>query len=130
MGFIEHVKGLKFNYWYDYLILVIIMIKTIFLILAITEFGFKLTKKTDTEASKNVIFWKERTEFIFIILMAVLLIYLFNPRDKTNKTPIITDLVKLLLFLYGFIIIITANWTIFIQESVILEGIRKIFHIT
>ena len=130
MGFIEHVKGLKFNYWYDYLILIIIIIKMIFIILAITEFGFKLTKKTDTEASKNVIFWKERTEFIFIILMAVLLIYLFNPRDKNNKTPIINDLVKLLLFLYGFIIIITANWTIFIDESVIIEGIREIFHIT
>ena len=62
--------------------------------------------------------------------MAVLLIYLFNPRDKNNKTPIINDLVKLLLFLYGFIIIITANWTIFIDESVIIEGIREIFHIT
>ena len=130
MSFINHIKGIKFNYWYDYLIFVIIIIKMIFIILAITEFGLKITKKTDTEKYKHVVFWKERFEFVFIILMAVLLIYLFNPKDKTNRTPIIDDLVRLLLTLYGVVLIITANWSIFIEESVIIKGIRKIFHIT
>jgi hypothetical protein len=102
----------------------------IFIILAITELGLKVTKKTDTEKYKHVIFWKERFEFVFIILMAVLLIYLFNPKDKTNRTPIIDDLVRLLLTMYGVVLIITADWSIFIEESVIIEGIRKIFHIT
>ena len=56
--------------------------------------------------------------------MAVLLILLFNPRYK-KKIEIFGE-VKYLLFLFGIILILTSNWSIFIQHSYILHLPREI----
>jgi len=59
-------------------------------------------------------FWKERTEFIFIISMSVLLIYHFNPRLSKKE---VSEESALLFFLFGWVLIFTAKWSLFINEA-------------
>jgi hypothetical protein len=74
--------------------------------------------------NEGILFWKERLEFIFIALMALLLIYLFNPRRDRNV--IIDYETKLLLYLFGFILLITAKWGDFIHENPLFKKFQKI----
>jgi len=107
---------------YDIYIILIVLVKIGFIGLAVTHLYFKHHGKINSEKDKEVLFWKERFEFVFIILMACLLIYLFNPRNERNF--MINYETKLLLFLFGFILLITANWQIFIEESEIFKDIK------
>ena len=84
-------------------------------------------KSKDLEKSdldKKLLYWKERFEFIFTALMAILLIYLFNPR--ADKTILIDKETKLLLYLFGFVVLIMAKWDIFFKESTLLKKIKNI----
>jgi hypothetical protein len=71
--------------------------------------------KTNTQLDEKVTFWKGRLEFIFVFLMSFLLIYLFNPR--TSRLNKVTGETKLLLYLFGFVLLLTANWETFITEA-------------
>lgn len=102
----------------------IILVKLIFAILAIAHLYFTFTHKENSEEDKKVVFWKERVEFIFVVFMSILLIYIFNPR--ANKTSLINSEIKLLFYLFGFILLITAKWSIFFKESPIFKNIQKI----
>jgi hypothetical protein len=62
-----------------------------------------------TKKQEKIHYFKERVELIFKGSMAILLILLFNPR--TTKDMIKLDYeTKLLLFLFGWVLIITADW--------------------
>lgn len=93
----------------------IIIIKVVFIILAIYEQYLKHKKHVDNKKIIQITYWKERIEFVFIIMMSTLLLYLFNPR--MNNMNMITSETKLLLFLFGFILILTAKWSVFLSES-------------
>jgi len=83
----------------------------------------KAKGKKKSDVNKKIEYWKERIEFIFEILMAFLLIYLFNPR--TDHKSLIDPHVKLLLYLFGFILLITAKWSTFIEESVWFKELQE-----
>lgn len=70
--------------------------------------------KKEKEKEKNVEILKKIFEFIFTILMSLLLIYLFNPRYK--KDIKLNHETNLLLFLFGFVLIITSDWGLFNQH--------------
>ena len=111
----------------DYLqgyIYLIIVVKVAFILLAITHLYLKTKGKIESELDKTIVYWKERLEFIFIFLMALLLIYLFNPRR--SKPAVITNEMKILLYLFGFILLITADWSIFITEAKWFKEIQQI----
>ena len=108
---------------YDIFIVLIFLVKIVFFILVLVHLYLKQHGKNNSEKDVTVLFWKERVEFVFIILMSFLLIYLFNP--KTNRLFMIDRETKILLFLFGFILIITANWSIFIQESKLFKDIKE-----
>jgi hypothetical protein len=105
--------------YYDAFIYFIIFIKIAFIIMTITHLYLKFYKvvKGDnySELDKKIVFWKERFEFIFVALMALLLIFLFSPRN--NRIVLIDKETKVLFYLFGFILLITANWNLFIHES-------------
>jgi len=109
---------------YNIYITFIILIKVGFVILAVSHLYLKLKHKENTETDKTILFWKERLEFIFIALMSVLLIYLFNPR--TDRSVMIDYETKLLLYLFGFILLITAKWGVFIHETPLFKKFQKI----
>ena len=98
---------------FDCLIYFTFFIKIIFIGSAIS---IKYLEHKNKNANiQNLVFWKERSEFIFKACLSLILILLFNPR---RKTPLIINTeTKLLLYLYGFIVILQANWGQFIKES-------------
>jgi len=100
--------------YFQLFIWMIIASKIGFILMAILHLYLKVTGKMDSELDKKYVYWKERFEFVFIILMSILLIYLFNPRY--NRAIIIDNETKLLLYLFGFVLLITANWDTFLHE--------------
>ena len=67
-------------------------------------------------------YWKERLEFVFVALMSILFIYLFNPR--TGTSILIESETKLLLYLFGIFLLITAKWSEFFKESKMFKRIQ------
>jgi hypothetical protein len=97
----------------------IIFIKILFIFAAICYFALNhfhvlnITNKNRLAFETKFAYWKERTEFIFTICMAVLLIYYFRPANRhavNNETAI-------LFFLFGIILIFTAKWGLFVTEA-------------
>lgn len=110
--------------YFDMYIILIFVVKIAFVCLAIYSLYMKAKKSTDKKLIQTVQLWKERMEFIFISLMSVLLIYLFYPR--ANRLGMIDGEAKLLLYLFGFILLLTENWSSFLKESPIFKKIQSI----
>ena len=83
--------------------------------MAVTHIYLKAKGNEKSSLDKKIEYWKERLEFIFVFLMAILLIYLFNPRN--DRTQVIDKETKLLLYLFGFVLLITAKWNVFFHET-------------
>jgi len=111
----------------DLFILFIIFIKIVFLLSAVGHVILthlmkkddkndnvkrKKTKKEEGYDSK-LLYWKERSEFIFVISMSLLLIYYFRPG---HVKPIDSE-TALLFFLFGWVLIITAKWGDFFTNA-------------
>ena len=105
-------------------IVLIFLIKIVFMILALAHLYLRIKGKVSSETDNHIMYWKERVEFVFIALMSFLLIYLFN--TKTNRLSMITPETKLLLFLFGFILIITAKWGLFFEESPFFKDVKTV----
>lgn len=105
---------IKFETTLDYFLFFIIFIKIIF---ALSFIGDIISKHTNNiiinELDPRFLYWKDRTEFIFIACMSLLLIYHFNP---TNSVPVPKD-TNILFFIFGCILLFTANWTLFFKEA-------------
>jgi hypothetical protein len=84
----------------------------------------KLNGKSDTDVYKKISKAKERVEFVFVILMAILLIFLFNPRH--DRSIQIDNETKILLYLFGFILLLTAKWDTFIEEAPWFKKVQEI----
>ena len=106
---------IKLENWLDFFVFFIILVKIVFVISAIGT--VVLSHSTSAKAEKidpKLLYWKERTEFVFTICMAILLVYHFNP--CFTKKPIDEE-TSTLFFLFGLILIITAKWSLFIHEA-------------
>lgn len=102
---------------YNIYITLVFIVKIIFIILAITRLYIKHKKPADQALFKKVDLWKAIVEFIFVLMMSFLLIYLFNPRN--DRIHMIDNETKILLYLYGFVILILSSekaWTIMYPE--------------
>lgn len=104
--------ALKFITSLDFFVFFIIVIKIIFVISALGH--LILSHLTIGQSlDSRLVYWKERTEFIFIISMSILLIYSF----RINHQQPITKETGLLFYLFGWILLITAKWNLFIKEA-------------
>ena len=110
--------------FFDMYIILVIIIKVLFIITAITHLYYKTKGEAGSKKDKEILYWKDRLEFIFIFLMSLLLIYLFNPRQQ--KPHIINKETKILLYLFGFILLITAKWSAFFDEAKWFEHLQYI----
>jgi len=96
---------------YNTYITFVFLLKLLFIFLSIVAIFYGKVQKNQYITDK-IKYWKDRVEFIFIIFMSLLMIYLFNPRY--NNLTFIDGETKLLLFLFGFVLLITSNWNEFI----------------
>lgn len=110
--------------YFQLCIWIIIASKIGFILMAISHLFLKANGKINSELDKKFVYWKERFEFIFIFLMSLLIIYLFNPRY--NKSVLINNEIKILLYLFGFILLISAKWETFFHESKWFKYIKEI----
>jgi len=110
--------------YFDKYVTLIVLFKVIFIILAASHLYFTFKGKTDSKTDKKVVYWKERVEFVFIVFMSIMLIYLFNPR--ANRETLLDFETKLLLYLFGFILLITAKWGTFIKENPFLKNFQEV----
>jgi len=108
---------------YDTYVTFIFLIKIGFAIMAITHIYLKAKGQEKSDLDKKILYWKERFEFIFIALMSILLIYLFNPR--VDRSVLVDSETKVLLYLFGFILLLTAKWDIFIKETRLFKNISS-----
>ena len=113
------------SYLHAYIYLIIV-IKILFMFTSVSHIYYKTTGQENSDADKIVLYWKERIEFIFIILMSLLLIYLFNPHH--NRSIMIDNEMKILLFLFGFILVITAKWSAFFEEAKWFKYLQQILN--
>ena len=100
---------------YTLYIYLIFAVKIGFVIMTIYHILLKVKGKSDSDLDKKIVYWKERFEFIFILLMSILLVYLFNPRK--DRATMIDGETKILLYLFGFVLLITAKWGDFFHEA-------------
>jgi|UniRef100_A0A6C0KSF3 hypothetical protein len=101
----------------DYFLFFIIFTKIIF---ALSFTGDVVAKHSDNYTLNEIldprfVYWKERTEFIFIVCMSLLLIIHFNPYypihlDKRKDTTF-------LFFIFGIILLMTAKWGLFFKQA-------------
>ena len=88
---------------YDLYIYFIVFIKICFIICAFTHFYYIFKGEKNSKKDKEIVNIKEHFEFIFIVLMALLLIYTFNPR--LTKPLDIDNETRFLFYAYGFVLI-------------------------
>jgi len=96
---------MNFLSFYDTYLIFIVGIKILFLVSALGFFFYSHFSKSPSSIAKSSQFeiWKERTEFVLILSMTILLLYLFYPR----KIPVpINRETNLLLFIFGIILLI------------------------
>ena len=100
---------------YDLYIYLIFAIKVLFILTATGHIYLKIKHQEGTDLDKTLLYWKERLEFVFVFLMACLLIFIFNPRQDNSR--LLNKETKILFYLFGFILLITANWGTFFKEA-------------
>ena len=128
----------------DKYITFIFIIKIIFIILAIVNLYLKkqipLEEKEKQEkqekqsdkikkqikTQQKIEMLKTHVELLFKFLIALLIIYIFNPRE--NRLYLINYEAKVLFFLFGIILIFTANWKQIFKESPLVIYIQNVLH--
>jgi hypothetical protein len=83
----------------------IMVVKIIFMFFLLVQIYLLIKGKKDSEMDKKIKYWKHKFENVFKIMMALLIIFLFNP--TTDRSVLIDNETKLLLFLFGIILIIS-----------------------
>jgi len=109
---------------FDKYVTFVFLFKILFAILAVVHLYFQVKGLAGSKTDTKIEYWKERVEFVFIALMSLMLMYLFYPRS--TKEIVIDYETKLLLFVFGVIILIGAKWDIFIKESPVFKKIQKV----
>ena len=108
---------------YTLFIYLIFAVKLCFVSISVTHIYLKVKGESDSDLDKKVFYWKERFEFIFLLLMATLLIYLFSPGKERNV--MIDGETKVLLYLFGIVLLITAKWADFFHEAKWFQYLQK-----
>ena len=103
--------------YYNKFIYLIIFIKFIFIGLSIYLVYIKRKEANNKNKINRITQLKKKAETIFITCMSLLLIYLFNPRYNKNEVIILDYETRLLLFLFGFVLLITRDWESTIKKE-------------
>ena len=110
---------------FDSFVVFIILVKVLFFIFSVLEILIEF-KKIDSVNEDLILYWKVRMEFIFVICMAIVCIFLFNP--FYGGTLVVDYHVRYLLFIYGFIILTNSRWeTLFGEMPPWFQMIQRLF---
>ena len=96
----------------------IIFIKFVFLFNVVIYLYIKYFTKLHHFESTSLYIIK-RVRFVFTICLALLLLFIFSPHH--NHSVYITPNMTFLFYAVGFLLITSANWSIFMQQPVWLK---------
>lgn len=104
---------------YYVLLLVVVKIISLFLAFSLFLINKSIENKPEVKEKYNNLLRiysksEEQFHFIFNILMAILLIMLFNPYAK--DPIIVNNEDKTILWLFGYLLLISADWSNFMDE--------------
>jgi len=102
---------------YENFVTFIISLKVVFFALAAIHLYYKVTNQGDSAADTIVEYIKARVEFMFMAMMAVLLVFLFNPRNPKIKILSSSPHTLTLLYMFGIVLLITDDWKLFVTTS-------------
>ena len=88
-------------------ILFVILIKILFIVYEI----FYVTQKRNNKVNSNTIYWKEKFEWLFQLLMLLILIHIFYPWKNDIKS--LTPEIRHLIFIYSVLVLFTLLWNNF-----------------
>ena len=100
------------NFYSSYVSLIFI-IKIFFIILSMSHLYLQASGSIHYHLDENILYWRSKLEFLFKFFMALLLIYLFNSKQDV----VIKGETKYLLYIFGILLLMTANWNDFIKEA-------------
>jgi len=124
--YILYIKTTHMTFsFYKSFIYFILFFKIVYISLALIHL-YVVKKTNNKKLATTLAFWKEQCDFIFSASMAILIIYLFYPFSGRNTVTIDSDS-AFLLYAFGFVLIITANWSAFFGNSILLNDIQDIF---
>jgi hypothetical protein len=116
--------------FYKICVSLLIFIKIVFVILEIIKLVMKKSNHDTTQIYNIINYINHRLEFIFIIGTSLLIMYVFIPQRlsflSSSNNNIIDYETRFLIFCYSFIIILSANWKLFIKSSYILNKINDL----
>jgi hypothetical protein len=95
----------------DIYIKAIFLSKVAYIIMTLINLYLKFKYTKSSYLNNKILFWKTRFEFIFILLMSILLIYLFNPRY--DKSILIEGEAKTVFFMLGITLLLTSIWDLY-----------------
>jgi hypothetical protein len=72
---------------------------------------FYVVQKRNNKVNSNTIYWKEKFEWLFQLLMLLFLIHIFYPWKNDLKS--LTPEVRHLIFIYSVLILFTLLWNNF-----------------
>ena len=110
--------------YFNLYIILILILKIIFFSLSMIHLYLKFKKLEDSDLNKNVEMYRSNVEFIYTMLMSFLLIYLFNP--YYSNIHLIRNETRILLYLFGFILLLTANWSLYFGDSIVINIIQDL----
>jgi len=90
----------------EFVIYFVILVKVIFVFFSIL---YRISVKKNSSRKTQLLFWKNKVEFIYTFLMSLILIYIFYPWNENMR--FLTPKLCHLIFLYGIIGIFTAQWS-------------------
>lgn len=90
----------------EFVIYFVIAIKIIFVFFSVL---YRISVKKDSNRKNQLLFWKNKVEFVYVFMMSLILIYIFYPWNE--NTRFLTPKMCHLIFLYGIISIFTAQWS-------------------
>jgi hypothetical protein len=100
---------------YKLYITFIFAVKISFAILAVIHYYLIHNSEDDTAFAREIIYWKERSGFIFSSSMAILTIMLFLPFN--SKPIVIGNEARFLFLVFGVVTLINANWGLFFYQA-------------
>jgi len=106
------------------LVYLVFLTKIMFIIFSLISLYLQVTNKTDTELYRIIFISRRQIRFLFDVLMSILLIYVFYPRNV--KTYLINKETALLFYIFGFLLLINANWDQFFGSSFIVKKIQSV----
>jgi hypothetical protein len=97
----------------DFFILFVFFIKIVFVIASLGHIYFHF--RPNPSLDNRFVFWKEKTEFIFIISMSLVLLITFHPFESIR--PHLTKETEFLFYLFAWVLLLTANWRQFFTQG-------------